>query len=72
MKKFLLLTTTLFIACSLSACQTTKNLSNPCDVIVRLTPSERTALDIVVNDKRFAQQVAQGRERYKHYKCGKL
>jgi len=35
-----------------------------------MTPTERTALDIVKNDRAFAQQVASHKGRYSLYKCG--
>ena len=54
----------------LASCSTTAQVTNPCDVLVKMTPTERTALDIVKNDRAFAQQVAQHKGRYNLYKCG--
>lgn len=60
-------------ACSLIAltgCQSTKSLSNPCDVLVRLEPKAATADYMISNDRNFAVGVAQHRGRYQKYQCG--
>ena len=49
------------------ACQST--LTEPCDVLVELTPSPATNTFIVQNDKKFAQGVARHRGRFAVYKC---
>lgn len=64
----MLATTILLSACSLTA---KPNLTNPCDVLVKQTPSEDTARYIVKNDRPFAQSVASHRGRYAAYGCGK-
>ncbi len=54
----------------LTGCQSTKSLSNPCDVLVRLEPKAATADYMITNDRSFAVSVAQARGRYQKYKCG--
>lgn len=59
----------LFVAFSAAACQSTKAVTDPCDVLVRLDPTPETNSHIVANDRRFAVQVAQARGRYAQYGC---
>lgn len=54
----------------LASCSQSIPSIQPCDVLVKQTPSEATARYIVKNDRPFATQVASHRGRYKQYKCG--
>lgn len=54
----------------LASCTKTIPSIQPCDVLVKQTPTEATAKYLVANDRPFAQSVAAHRGRYKQYKCG--
>lgn len=69
MQKFLALTTILFAAFSVAACQT-KSLTEPCDVLV-VIPDAKPATNsyLIKNDRPVAVGLAQHKLRVQEYKC---
>lgn len=64
--KYLILLSPLMLA----SCSQSIPSIQPCDVLVRMTPSEASARYLVANDRPLAQSIASHRGRYKQYKCG--
>ena len=54
---------------AVAGCKTVA-VTDPCDILVEMTPKPETNRYIVQNDRDFAVQIAQHYGRYQKYKCG--
>lgn len=68
--KFLAQTTIFCALCSaVAGCQTSPDVTQACDVLVRIEPKPATARWLVDNDRPTAQAIASHRGRFERYGC---